>query len=76
MEPLSVTLIRRTLPVAILTTCKIIHQEARDVVKELVRELIVDAAPKLICSSGAGFGVVANLLRRMLEENLESEALY
>ncbi|KAF2681121.1 hypothetical protein K458DRAFT_86505 [Lentithecium fluviatile CBS 122367] len=52
-----VTLILRSVPVAILATCKLVHDEARPIVTTIAKNFILDSPPRIIDGiSGRGEG--------------------
>lgn len=70
-----VILITRSVPTFILATCKLVHEEARTIVKNIIQEKVLDTPSSMISSCGVGLNVLDNILRlALVHETSEREA--
>lgn len=67
------TFILRSVPVALLSTCKLVHDEARPVVEAMTRDFIRDAPPRIIDGvSGRGEGRMLDALIRAIMKQVDA----
>jgi len=60
-----VTFILRSVPVALLATCRLVHDEAKPIVQDLTKKFILEAPPRIIDGvSGRGEGRMLDALIR------------
>ena len=67
------TVILRSVPVAILATCKLVHEEALPIVKATTKDFIRDAPPRIIDGiSGRGEGRMLDALVRAIMKQVDA----
>jgi hypothetical protein len=45
----SLIFVTRSVPVPILATCRLVHSEARDIVRQSAKKFVLQATPKVLC---------------------------